>query len=141
LVESDITATGYTLSDLSANTNYMVDIYSVCSSSYPMVRRTFTTIDNQLIPDPNAAQKGASSTLKREITAIVFPNPAKNKISVEATNIIYKLTIRNVTGTVVQIIEHEDITSSIDISDYPTGLFFIQLETIEGTSVVKFIKK
>ena len=66
----------------------------------------------------------------------IYPNPSKTKITVEFEKIsfIEKINIYDVNGELVKII---DYTNQIDISDLPTGVYFVT----HGNYFGKFIKE
>lgn len=79
---------------------------------------------------------------KQELKYVVYPNPAKNWISINwEENENKKVSIYNCVGK--QIINSKNLKSgqSIDIQQFPSGLYFIELYDSKGkANYQKFIK-
>ncbi|MCX7727928.1 MAG: T9SS type A sorting domain-containing protein [Bacteroidia bacterium] len=73
------------------------------------------------------------------ITMNVYPNPAKNFISVSTGNAISTMTILDITG---KIIMTEKNTNQLDINQLNTGVYFIRVETDnQQIFISKFVKE
>jgi len=72
----------------------------------------------------------------------VFPNPASTEIKIRSLENINELTITNMYGKELYYSKVLNPTPEIRIptSDFPTGLYFIQLKNGNSISVQKFIK-
>jgi len=73
----------------------------------------------------------------------VFPNPAKNQLSVKSIGMLY-LKIYGLLGNVLQNIElkNNDEKCDIDLSEFPPGVYFIKVELRNGAIMAeKFIKE
>jgi hypothetical protein len=73
----------------------------------------------------------------------IYPNPAEDKLYINAENTIHKLTILNIVGQEIQTF---DVVSSgsteIDISKLERGIYFITVHGMNGRpATAKFIKK
>ena len=76
---------------------------------------------------------------------IVYPNPAKDKISLEtidSDNTINTVEIIDITGKQLKIIENETLSQNktIDISDLQSGVYVLIINTDKGRVTKKFIK-
>lgn len=70
----------------------------------------------------------------------VYPNPASESITVHCTNNKGSLLLLDATGRLVKTIvinESGDISTSVDISQLKTGMYFVRSDT----QIVKFIKQ
>jgi len=67
----------------------------------------------------------------------VYPNPATDVINVLANDKINGITITDFTGKLV----YTGTSTSINVSNFSTGVYFIQTITDKGTVNSKFIKK
>ena len=69
----------------------------------------------------------------------VYPNPAINTINIKLNNnsVFEKATIYNVSGQFLETAK----TKTIDISHLVSGVYFVEVETEQGVSVKKIIKK
>ena len=72
----------------------------------------------------------------------LYPNPAQNKFSIESDLSLDTIKIYNQLGQLVEKFDVKDTQSSYDISTLSTGLYFIELSSVDGKkSVRKIIKK
>ena len=71
----------------------------------------------------------------------IYPNPAKDRIKVEAEH-IKTLTIVNMTGQVVMSQETNSDEMTLDLSDFETGMYMLQIVTETGvvTRQINIIK-
>lgn len=72
---------------------------------------------------------------------MIFPNPATHSITLNSWDPIQSLTIYGINGNVVRQIELDENQKTIDISALDRGMYFMQIQTEEETTVEKFIKK
>ncbi len=71
----------------------------------------------------------------------IYPNPASNFIDVETNLKEYSISVFDAMG---KLIFKENMTQNktrIDVSDFPTGIYFIQLQNGENLIGQKFIKQ
>ena len=82
--------------------------------------------------------ENVSSLVEKSLDLLhVYPNPAKDKITIQTKNELNKIDILNISG--VKIEEIKDLNqNSIDISHLSTGIYFIQ---INNCHLIKFIKE
>jgi len=66
----------------------------------------------------------------------VFPNPSSGKITVENSG---DITIYNVLGKLILLIRISGDKTEIDMSDYPKGIYFIELRSGEKTVIQKLV--
>jgi len=99
--------------------------------SYINVTITSTTIYFSL---PTHIQTPSVSNTVR-----VYPNPADNELRVESGKLkVESGTICDITG---KFIFDFQLSTQIDVSGLPSGVYFLKLETDEGIISTKFIKK
>lgn len=69
----------------------------------------------------------------------LYPNPVSNQLFISSEGItIEKLTVYSISG--IQVIETSANENFIDVSNLTEGLYFIEISSLEGKSVQKFIK-
>lgn len=73
----------------------------------------------------------------------IFPNPAEVKVNVTIQNgiSVRKIEITDMTGRVVQSISTSKSSNLLDISDLPSGVYFVQLISDQNTFTKKLIKR
>lgn len=71
----------------------------------------------------------------------IYPNPAKDNITIETnSNIKQDLEILNLLGQMVYA-SSINLKSTINVSSFPKGVYFIRINTNKGTLVKKFVKE
>lgn len=128
------TKTSKLIKSLNCNTAYEWQVSSICDSgavqSPPCALQTFTT---------EACRIGVDEDVLTGIT--LFPNPVIDALHISAEEGIHSVIILNINGKLMkeQIFgSPEDI--SMDVADFPVGVYLIQLQTESGTSSDKFVK-
>jgi hypothetical protein len=71
-----------------------------------------------------------------KIGVMIYPNPVKNKLNVVTNGTLEKITITDTRGVVV----YQGTSQSIDVSSFAQGIYFVKVETAQGSSVSKFIR-
>lgn len=71
----------------------------------------------------------------------VFPNPAKNQISVNANNTIKSMQLFDVQGRIINTSLVNDTKTNLDVSMYSNGVYFLQVTTDKGIKTQKIIKE
>ena len=87
---------------------------------------------------------GTLSSTNFDISELsVFPNPAKNQLTIKSTrtNISFNnISIVNVTGNTVLKLKDYSVNNTIDVSSLSSGVYLLKIE-VEGSSVIKkFVK-
>lgn len=84
-------------------------------------------------------QLSSSKTFDTSLDLSIFPNPTNNKVIIECSINIGKLKIMNMNGKLMETIEIKGNRDHIDISKYPSGLYFFHFNELNNT--VKIIRK
>jgi hypothetical protein len=73
----------------------------------------------------------------------LYPNPVQDvlNIDVKETIAISSVNIYNTLGQLVVVVPNVQNTKTIDVSNLPSGNYFIKINTNKGTSNTKFIKQ
>lgn len=71
----------------------------------------------------------------------LYPNPAKNKLTITATSAIKEVKIMNVLGQEVYSSKSLSQDATLDISTLTSGHYFVAITTTEGQQNLKFIKE
>ncbi len=67
----------------------------------------------------------------------LFPNPAKDFLKIQSPDVIHQITILNILGTIVLENAPNAQTSNPDLSDFDTGIYFVRIQTSNGTLTKK----
>ena len=74
----------------------------------------------------------------------VFPNPASDFLNIDIKNISttdkVKISVFNTMGQLLKVIENVTPTYSFDLKELSQGVYYMNVETGEKSSVVKFVK-
>jgi len=71
----------------------------------------------------------------------IFPNPASNQLNIDGLNEEYALKILNIQGQLFYEMNNIQGHQKIDVSNYPSGLYFINVNNNKGNQTIRFIKQ
>jgi len=73
---------------------------------------------------------------------IVYPNPASSKITIESNNTQNgTLNITTILGQIILTEQYNTSKTQIDVSQLPSGIYILQLQSKNGLSTKKFVKE
>ncbi len=94
--------------------------------------------------DTNEARTAFNNLSKTDFvkdeSVTVYPNPAKNKVTVKATGIVKSVQLYDVQGRILQSILDSKSQVILDISNQQRGVYFLTITTDKGSVVEKIIK-
>ena len=119
--------------------HFFVD-YNTCETMFTGAESYIST--SAPIPDPSYCNITGIKTPKTEVSSdwVVFPNPATNIINIKTGNQA-KIEIINSEGKIKFRKNTDDIATSIDISEYKSGLYLVKLSDGSSIRVFKIIKE
>jgi len=91
------------------------------------------------LPPCKEPQESVKDITKNAFT--ILPNPAKDKIEIKAENEFNKVEIVNFLGQTVLSHTNDTKTTTIDVSNLNSGVYFVRIISNLGTSVQKFVKQ
>ena len=75
-----------------------------------------------------------------ELNITVYPNPVTETLFISSEGItIEKIKVYSISGQI--ILSSENVQNSIDVSGLSEGLYFLEIFSSEGKSILKFIKR
>jgi hypothetical protein len=75
-----------------------------------------------------------------DFTTNIYPNPAKNNITIENNNfVISNIELYNITGQLVKTENVNSMSINMNISDLKTGIYILELHTNETSIRRKLI--
>ena len=72
---------------------------------------------------------------------VVYPNPAKDRLTIESEEIIRQCEIYDLTGQLVKTLENDSERMEISVEALPAGIYLIRLVTDRFTPTRWFVKK
>ncbi|QQV03829.1 MULTISPECIES: T9SS type A sorting domain-containing protein [Chryseobacterium] len=105
------------------------------------------TVSNQIAFDNIAVQFGNAATLSTSDLAIavntednitVYPNPVTEILNIKSQNKVNSISIVDINGRKINVKDNEN---QIDVRDLVPGVYLISIETQQGITTRKFIKK
>ena len=88
---------------------------------------TFQTLSNEEFPT--------------DYSVVIAPNPTKNSINVNCNSNIQSIQLFDVQGRVLMTQLANNSQSTVDVSNYTNGIYFVKVLTGEGNKVEKIIKE
>lgn len=75
--------------------------------------------------------------------AVIYPNPAKDQITINLNNagVMNTIQVVNMLGQSLYTTETDEQTLNINLSDYKKGIYFITVANASGTTTAKFVKE
>jgi hypothetical protein len=71
----------------------------------------------------------------------VYPNPAKEQITVHSSEKIMKIVLMDMSGKVIHTVYPQDFTMSINLDNFNNGMYLMQLTSKEAMITKPFIKQ
>ena len=127
-------ATSKSFTNLTASTNYTLEVRAVCPNSQSeWINTSFTTLAASGLAD---AESGA-------IKAMIYPNPAKDKATLSLTGLTAnaKIIVSDLQGRIIQT---EDLqagteTYELNTSNYASGVYYIHIQCGKDTNTQKLV--
>ncbi|MEP0265733.1 T9SS type A sorting domain-containing protein [Dokdonia sp.] len=76
-----------------------------------------------------------------EISVALYPNPSDTVVTIEATSRIQTVQMYDVQGRVILSKDANDQTTSIDVSSFANGMYFLVIKTDRGEVTKRVLKK
>lgn len=76
-----------------------------------------------------------------DISVAVYPNPVKNKLTIAAKNNVTSVTLFDIQGRMLQTVSGKSKKVNFDMSNHPTGIYFVKIKTEKGVQTTKIIKQ
>jgi len=78
---------------------------------------------------------------QNEITVSLFPNPVKDRLTIEASEPIHSLEIYTINGALVYKQDNCSERVEINVDSYSIGTYMVRLTTDSSVEIRKFVKK
>ncbi|HXB41365.1 MAG TPA: T9SS type A sorting domain-containing protein [Bacteroidia bacterium] len=111
--------------------------YTVCVIGYPMPIANIDTTCKTI----SLTTVGIKESKLNELPIDLYPNPVKDKLNVELEeNKIGKISITNCLGQIVYVLNNPVSKQEIDLSSFPTGVYYLKAESKSDQKVFKILK-
>ncbi|QNM86375.1 CotH kinase family protein [Polaribacter pectinis] len=100
--------------------------------------------DNSIASNWTATSDATLSTnrINNDISFNIYPNPTREKLTIQSQQIIREITVLNLLGQKVKKFQVNFKLGEINISDLKKGMYFLNVKLIDGNnSSLKIIKK
>ena len=154
-IDTSVSRSGSQLSSNNSNANYQwIDCTKGNTPVSGATNKSFQPVKNGvyavIVSQYNCSDSSScyqvnsidvAEQLNRQIK--IFPNPANNIIVVETSHLpVIKIQIQSTLGQVMfNMNSNIKSKTTIDISHFPSGIYFIQIENGKGTRVFSFVKE
>lgn len=72
---------------------------------------------------------------------LVYPNPTSDKLSLDQLIGVETISIINLKGVTKLSFEHNQMGDHINLSELPSGLYYVELSGLNSNRVIKIIKQ
>lgn len=79
------------------------------------------------------------SIVKHEIELKLYPNPAKQKFTIQTTAKVQSVHITDMQGKLIKTVGSNIDFNEIDIADLPPGMYVVQLQTTNSIVTKKLV--
>ncbi|NOR87907.1 MAG: T9SS type A sorting domain-containing protein, partial [Bacteroidales bacterium] len=83
----------------------------------------------------------AVNDLEGQDAVMLYPNPSADMVFVRANSLIKEVRVSNYLGQLVDVYSFMNEEANIDISNYDTGVYFVEVTTVVGKHTMKVVKK
>ena len=128
------TTTTYTLTDLTANAQYVANVVAHCTNGLTSDESNTVTFETNNI--------GVEDYLNKAVT--LYPNPATEMVSVavsDANIMITGVEVYNVYGQLINTIVSTENPLRINVSGLADGMYYVRVTTDNGVVTKNFVKR
>jgi len=68
----------------------------------------------------------------------IYPNPVKDILYFKSDNVVSSIKLIDALG---RVMNNHSVDNSVDVSEFPLGIYFLMIETEEGVVTRKFVKE
>ena len=132
-IATEVKETTYTVEGLTAGTDYTFTVTAVRADEESLHSEEVSV--KTLVEGEGVEENVAAFN--------IYPNPAVDKLVIEAESTVETVSIYTLTGVIVgqQSTVNGQQSMSIDVTSLNSGVYFIKVVTNEGETVQRFIKK
>ncbi|MGC4041359.1 MAG: T9SS type A sorting domain-containing protein [Flavobacterium sp.] len=92
-------------------------------------------------PENTVFQSLSNPGVPIDATISVYPNPAKDKVTIRCNNSIRSVELYDVQGRILQTSLVNENQTNIDMSSQSSGIYFARIITDNGMKVEKIVRE
>lgn len=128
----------FCIGNSSANYGDVLGTLDICDNTGTGIFDSNTGNTEATVTDCLSGCNVGVATQKESLSITIYPNPVDNTLHIKGAENSGTFAVIDVTGKQIM---NGKIRPTISMSDYTTGIYFIRLNTQNGMSMVKFIKR
>ncbi|MBV1923324.1 MAG: T9SS type A sorting domain-containing protein [Flavobacteriaceae bacterium] len=117
----------------SNTSNHLKDVRMLSATSAIVIGDDGTILKN------NGITLGINNYSKNTIK--LYPNPTHDTFRISSQETIDKIVIYSIQGQILKTLNSNDISLSIDISDFKSGSYFVKINANKSSEVIQVIKE
>jgi hypothetical protein len=124
--------------------NYIVTPVTLALHYGPQTRKVQSYVDSGYAETPFCTTVGINNLEETKTGITIYPNPVSDKINVISNQLpVNSVKIYNILGEKIYSLQITDNRSPItlNITDFTSGVYVVEVKTVKGISVEKFIKE
>lgn len=82
-----------------------------------------------------------ASVAENQFSFELYPNPASSSITLKSGIPIQEISICSIAGNVLKTMQNTGVLTTIDLSDFSPGTYFVVAETLQGRAVKELVIK
>jgi hypothetical protein len=123
----------HTGTQVSSNVGYISDVKAIDASGH-VIQLNEGADTSHVAEDPTGIAEEGNETI------ILLPNPANDRININAGSLIEEVHITNMIGQVVSYRKHVNKKAEvINISDLSTGVYMVHVKTLGKVRMIKLV--
>ena len=134
------TTTAISIEQLLADDIFSEGAYTIAITGYQSATYSDFTYSSEFTPSEFYVGTSGVNAIESGSVA-VYPNPAKDYITVDCSERISSVTIYSASGQLVKSIGGADAEGSIYVGDLPAGYYIVAVDTESGATVRKQVLK
>lgn len=119
-------------------TGNSISVSPSVTTNYTVTGTGLNTCTNKVVITQSVSLcTGINQAINTSVALSVFPNPSSNNLTIKTDEEIQTISIYNSIGALMQT----ETKNSFSVEQLASGLYILNIKTVSGTGVVRFIKE
>jgi len=127
------------LENLDSCTHYTAYVRAVCNHDSICYSQWSDPIDVYICDTAGGGEQPEGFASAANIMTHVIPNPASSKVNVYSSFYINRVDVHNLNGRRMADIEVKEHATSLDVSEWPSGIYIVTIHTQVGNVTKKLV--